>query len=108
MKRNDPPPTTCENCGGLLEPTRQFIKNPQRFCSDKCRSNYHNDKNRGYTKSIIENTKPLTEVKILKCPYCNTDSSQSGMIEQVSSTQYLCNCCSKISEISLSILKNPT
>jgi hypothetical protein len=94
MKREGTTYPPCENCGGPLEPKRQFSKNPQKFCSDKCRSNFHNDRLRGYSK-------PLTEHKILKCPHCSTTSATPNLLEQIGPTQYLCNVCSKVSEITL-------
>jgi endogenous inhibitor of DNA gyrase (YacG/DUF329 family) len=112
----DPPvsdldPPVCPSCGEPFEKSRKW----QIFCSSKCRNIYHNDQNRKYSDEIeLEKAALINErnefinkivPEIIKCPFCNTDSSQPNMLELISPGKYLCNSCSKDSTLVLEEMK---
>lgn len=80
MKANSIQKFKCENCGENFSSSRAWT----RFCSDKCRNSFHNDK---------KATQPT--ILVIKCPNCDTDSSMKDMIELIHGKTYLCNCCAR-------------
>ena len=73
----------CEFCKELFTPKRTWSK----FCSEKCRNNFHND------KKLVGTILP-----IIKCPYCT--STNQDMIELIPNhyskeNRYLCSTCSR-------------
>lgn len=79
------PQIKCKSCGELFIPKRPW----QEFCNDKCRNNYHNDKKYGVFHT--------EQKESIKCPYCKSESDNisPNIIEQISSTSYLCNVCAR-------------
>jgi hypothetical protein len=73
----------CGDCGELFLPTRKW----QKFCSEKCRNNFHN-------YSRIEDKISVTKITpTIKCPHCLTEDTK--MFEELSPAYYLCNVCSR-------------
>lgn len=68
----------CQFCRDPFIPKKKW----QKFCSNKCRDNFHNDKK--YEEPV-------------KCPHC-TNSAQS-MLEKLSDSVYLCEVCAKEFEV---------
>lgn len=73
----------CMSCGDKFKTTRAWSK----FCSTKCRNNFHNDK-----KYMDKG-----EIPSIKCPNCNTDDHK--MFELMWPNHYLCNVCAKEFEV---------
>lgn len=71
----------CEFCGDSFEPKRSWGK----FCSDKCRNNFHNDK-----KLIAQGDIPPPVI----CPHC-TGTNQIEKLSYKRDNHYLCNTCAK-------------
>lgn len=71
---------SCDFCGDSFEATRTW----QKFCSDKCRNAFNNEK-----KS--------KDIALLKCPHCKNE--ELNTIELIGTKKeqkyYLCNVCSK-------------
>jgi hypothetical protein len=69
----------CLFCNEEFNPSRPWMK----FCSPKCRNNYHNDK-----KYMKEGEMPSP-----RCPHCTNKDVK--MIEKVYENVYLCEVCAK-------------
>lgn len=70
----------CEFCHDPFFPARKWA----RFCSSKCRNNFHNDnKLRGKEDGV----------PVVKCPHCLTDDYR--MFEEIRKGYFLCNVCAK-------------
>ena len=75
------PGAKCHFCGEEFKPTKKW----QRFCSDKCRNNFHNDNK---LRASGDDSVP-----VIKCPHCKTDEYR--MFEVIEKDRYLCNVCAK-------------
>lgn len=90
----------------MLEANCLFCKEPfspkkswQKFCTDKCRDNYNND--RKIIKEVLklnlpkkEKEKLLGSITLIKCPHCKCE--EQDMLELQSNGYYFCNNCSKL------------
>ena len=70
---------TCLFCSDEFEATRNWMK----FCSVKCRNNYHND-----SKYRANGTIPS-----MKCPHCLNDEFK--LFEELNKGYFLCNVCAR-------------
>lgn len=67
----------CLNCKEPFIPARPWSK----FCSEKCRNCYNNDRRDKKKENVI------------KCPHCKTD--EFNMFEIMWDNHFLCNVCAK-------------